>query len=147
MFKTITLVFTFLLLISAQTVQADVALGIIVGEPTGISFKYDNFPVLGVAWSFENYFHVHIDIWLLNPVLADPVTWFLGVGAKAKFYFDETRQQEENSEFALGVRVPIGVQYIFEIHYELFLEVAPGIELFPTTEFDIDFGIGFRYHF
>ncbi len=134
-------------LISIHPLHADVGLGIIVGEPTGISFKYDNFPVLGVAWSFENYFHVHVDFWLLNPLLSDPVTWFLGVGAKAKFYFDERRQQEEDSEFALGVRVPVGLQYIFETHYELFLEVAPGIELFPATEFDIDFGIGFRYHF
>ncbi|MBN1798411.1 MAG: DUF3996 domain-containing protein [Spirochaetales bacterium] len=141
------LVLLLLCLFAGCPLYADMAIGIIVGEPTGISFKYDNFPVLGVAWSFENYFHVHADFWLLNPVLSDPVTWFLGVGAKAKFYFDETRQREENSEFALGVRVPVGVQYFFETRYELFLEVAPGIELFPATEFDIDFGIGFRYHF
>jgi hypothetical protein len=143
-----TVLILFLLCFSSLLhLHADVAVGIIVGEPTGISFKYDNFPVLGVAWSFENYFHVHVDFWLLNPVLSEPVTWFLGVGGKAKFYFDEARQREEDSGFALGVRVPVGIQYIFETHYELFLEVAPGIELFPATEFDIDFGIGFRYHF
>jgi hypothetical protein len=123
------------------------ALGIIVGEPTGISFKYDSFPILGVAWSFEDYFHVHVDFWFLNPVLADSVSWFLGMGGKVKLYFDRERQQEEHSEFGLGLRVPVGVQYIFETHFELFLEVAPGIDLFPATDFDIDFGIGFRYHF
>jgi hypothetical protein len=137
-------IFMFLCLLAAQ---ADVAVGIIVGEPTGLSFKYDNFPILGVAWSFENYLHVHVDIWLLNPVLSASVNWYLGAGGKLKIYFDGNIRRQQNSEFAVGARIPVGLQYTFETHYELFLELAPGIDLFPATRFDMDFGIGFRYHF
>lgn len=45
---------------------------------------------------------------------------------------------------AIGFRVPFGLRYFPLERLKIFGEVVPGI---PATAFDIDLGIGLRYHF
>lgn len=129
----------------------NMGIGIIVGEPTGFSFKYKNFPILGLAWSIENHLHFHADYWLLNPSLKGPVKWFLGAGGKMTLLKQNENEGKRNddkndSEFSLGIRIPAGIQYYIAPSLELFFEVAPGISVIPETDFDIDGGFGLRYY-
>ena len=133
--------------------SADVGVGIILGDPTGISALFNERVALGVAWDVERHFHAHADVWLLNEVLEPPVEWFLGVGGKMKVFTTDTKgppwaeDEEPDTEFGIGARVPVGLQWYPIPELEVFGEIAPGLQVLPATRFDVDAGIGVRYHF
>ena len=151
-FLIITLTASVLIIMSAQNARAlhtdGLGLGIIVGEPTGISIKYDDL-ALGLAWSVKNHFHAHCDYWLHNAVLESPVNWFIGIGGKLKIFTKDSkgRGKNEDSRLGAGVRIPVGLQYYIINQLELFGELVPGISVYPSTSFDLNAGIGIRYYF
>lgn len=57
------------------------------------------------------------------------------------------RGKNDDSRVGIGIRVPFGLQYFINNNIEVFGEVVPGISLIPSTEFDVDAGIGARYYF
>ncbi len=124
--------------------RARTGVGIIVGEPTGLSIKIGHFPVIGIAWSWDDYFHLHIDYWLKSARLDRSLYWFFGFGAKVSVH---QKNQGDDGDVGLGLRVPLGLSYFFSRRFEVFGEVAPGMKLIPGTEFDIDGGIGIRFYF
>jgi hypothetical protein len=140
---------------AAQPTQArsDLGVGVIVGEPTGISIKYRNFPIMGIAWSIENHLHLHADYWISHRSLSGPVSWYWGVGGKITF-FDKGNEgvgnldPEDDKEYTgVGVRVPVGLQYYILPELELFAEIVPGFAFLPGTDFELEGGIGARYYF
>lgn len=122
-------------------------LGIVVGEPTGISFKSwtsAKGAVDGaVAWSVnQDYFRVHVDYLVHNFNIIDvnqgQLPLYLGIGAKVVF--------ANNPGF--GARIPLGINYIFgDAPLDLFAEIVPGLDFVPSTDFFIEGGIGIRYWF
>lgn len=123
-----------------------IGIGFMVGEPTGLSIRVGQFPILGIAWSFRNYLHIHLDGWLYNGKLAGPLTWFIGIGGKVRL-FNIDNKTSEGTILGLGFRVPIGIDWFIIKPAELFLEVAPGIAILPATGFDWDAALGLRFHF
>lgn len=123
-------------------------LGIILGEPTGVIFKYwtsrtTAFDVAG-SWSFvgENSFHLHADYLYHNfelfKVDKGKLPVYYGIGARLSLQ-DQTR---------FGVRIPVGLSYMFDrAPFDVFLEIGPVLDLVPATEFNILGFIGFRYYF
>ena len=131
--------------------SAQTSVGVIAGEPTGVSVRQ----VLGsaasldlaVAWSLvargENgaggslYFHVDYQQYFEQiDVEAVQLLFFVGIGPK--IYVSDVP--------VIGARVPVGIFYNFpELPLEAFLEIAPGLNLFPATEFDVMGAIGLRY--
>lgn len=120
---------------------ADVGIGIILGSPTGISALFGNRVAVAAAWNIDNYAHVHADVWLLNRPLTDPVNWYLGVGGKVQI------NAGRNDDVRAGVRIPVGLQWYATPQIELFGELAPGMRFIPGTDFDLDGGVGIRFHF
>ena len=109
-------------------------LGIIVGEPTGISGKYQlstkNAIDGAVAWSLDgdNELHLHGDYlyhWYeVVTVEKGSLPLFAGVGGRFRF--------RENRDDEVGVRFPVGLTYLFDdAPFDVFLEVAPILELAP----------------
>jgi len=132
-----------------QAAAAPFGVGIIAGEPSGLSFKQwvsaSTAFVAGAAWSFEGdpAFHVHLDYVIHRPRPVDLGSgrWFFyfGVGGRVKL---------EEDDSLIGPRIPLGIDYMFEgVPVDLFLEVAPGIDLAPDTEFRMNGGIGVRFFF
>jgi hypothetical protein len=128
--------------------NGDIGLGIILGEPTGLSAKLWTGKTMafdaGAAWSFVSggFFQVHGDLLFHNFDLFKAYTgkWALyyGFGGRVKFA-DQT---------IVSVRVPVGISYQFEkTAIELFFEVVPMLDLLPATEVGISGGAGFRYFF
>jgi hypothetical protein len=125
--------------------------GIIIGEPTGLSAKYflnDKLAIDGAAgWSFDDHteFYLHSDLLyhkfdLIN-VSKGRVAVYFGGGVLCRF-----RDDDHDNE--VGVRVPVGISYMFEnAPVDIFAEIAPGIDLSPSTRGDITGGIGIRYWF
>ena len=126
--------------------QGKFGLGIILGEPTGISAKLwlsGATAIDGaVAWSFanESAFHIHADFLIHNfDVFSKVVPLYYGIGGRIKFRENETR---------LGVRIPVGVAYdIPSTTIDLFLEIVPLLNLNPSTSFTLNGAIGGRFYF
>jgi hypothetical protein len=126
----------------------DFGLGFMLGEPTGISFKKwtgNKTAIDGaVAWSFsgQDSLHLHADYLVhsfdLIKVEKGRLPLYFGLGARLKLG-DPTR---------FGVRIPVGVSYIFEgASLDIFFELVPILDLAPDTDFKISGGIGIRYYF
>jgi hypothetical protein len=123
-------------------------LGFILGEPTGLSLKKwigDTVAIDGSAsWSFgrKSALQLHADyllhIFNLIKVGKGKLPLYYGLGVRVKF--------EDDSK--AGIRFPLGINYIFENEpLDIFFEVAPIINLAPSTEFDLNGAIGIRYFF
>lgn len=132
--------------INAQS--SGVGLGIIVGEPTGFSFKYwtDSNTAIdaAIAWSFidEGAFHIHGDYIFHNMRLITipdgKLPFYYGIGARLKTANDAK----------LGVRVPLGLAYLFQnAPVDIFLEIVPILDFIPKTDFGINAALGARYFF
>lgn len=129
-------------------------LGIVAGDPTGITGKHyvsSRLAASGiVAWSFVDegatfIMDVTYDIGALPAdTAAVKVPWYVGAGGKLVV----DRGGKNRDQTVVGVRVPVGVAVQWNRHpVEVFVEVAPGIQVTPATEFDIGGGIGVRWYF
>jgi len=123
-------------------------LGVIVGEPTGICGKLwtsGRTAVDGaVAWSFEGESSVHLHADFLyhdfNHVTAErgELMLYYGIGGRVKF--------EDDSK--AGIRFPAGIDYLFpEAPFDFFFEIAPVLDLAPSTKLEFNAALGFRYFF
>lgn len=133
-------------------------LGILLGVPTGFSFAWR--PETGrawydgaVAWSFDRgTFDVHADVLL---TLADlrteeipDVRFPVWIGVGPRFRLGDSPFTVEDEIVALGVRVPVGMSFIHDgLPFEAFLELAPGIGLYPSTRAFFDVALGGRFYF
>ena len=128
-------------------------LGIIVGEPTGVSFKgwLDNKSAVdgAVAWSFVNKgsFHVHVDYLRHVHIESTPSGEFnfhYGIGGRLK----TKNTDDATSDSRFGARIPLGLDYNFSGEpIEIFLEVAPVLDFSPKTEASFNGALGIRFYF
>jgi hypothetical protein len=123
-------------------------IGVILGEPTGISGKIwtsqQNAVDAGLAYSFrrKGYFHLHADyLWHFPHVIqsAERFPLFAGIGG---------RVAAGRGSGIFGIRIPFGLAYwVRSAPVEVFLEVAPIVDLAPATEVSGNGGIGARFFF
>jgi len=138
---------------SAGTVDyvGKLGVGLTLGEPIGASAKYffnETFAVDGaVGWSARDHtdLYVHGDaLWHkfdLIPVSRGSMPVYLGVGGLVRF-------RDSNHDNEVGVRLPIGVSYMFENKpIDVFAEIAPAIDVAPSVRADITGGVGIRFWF
>ncbi|MEW6511814.1 MAG: hypothetical protein AB1428_12755 [Bacteroidota bacterium] len=133
---------------SAQGQSRGFGAGIILGEPTGFSFKgwtsSANAIDAGISWSFRRsgFFRVHADyVWHFMNVFPreDRLVLYAGPGARLGF---------SRHESVLGLRIVGGMAYwIPGAPLEVFLEFAPVMDLAPSTEATAEGGIGIRFFF
>ena len=135
---------------AAGSNKSGLGVGIIVGEPTGIDAKYwlgsDSALQGAVAWSTSSNsnLHLHLDYivhkWNLIDVSSGSMPLYFGIGGRIKF--------RENSGDDVGIRIPIGLSYMFsDDPFDLFLEVVPILDLSPDTDFGFNGAIGGRWFF
>lgn len=161
MIKNVLIIIVLSLILSSKIAQAEkpvnatgsFGIGITVGEPTGISWKVwaekERAWNGAVAWSFvDDYLRLHIDhLWhdyKLIEVEKGQLPVYFGVGATI---WSGQREHYEK-HFNLGARGVVGMEYIFpQAPVDLFLELAPTLNLLPETGFDLQGGLGARIFF
>lgn len=132
--------------------QNGFGLGLIAGEPTGISWKkwLGHQTAVGGAggWSFskKSYVHVHTD-WLHHnwtflknafEVESGELPLYYGIGGRIRI----------DDDSKVGFRFIIGVSYMFEdAPFDMYFEIAPIMDVAPKTELDGNSAIGIRYWF
>jgi hypothetical protein len=130
--------------------QKGFGLGVVLGEPTGISAKYWLSPGtaldFGLGYSFtssNSLFDFYVDYVFHNSDMIHSVENFVvyyGPGARLKI--------REDADSRLGVRGVIGILWLPRgTNFDLFVEVAPILDIIPATKFDFTGGIGGRYFF
>lgn len=123
-------------------------LGVIVGEPTGISGKMELADGTALdaaaAWSFsgEDRLSLHADkLWYRHDVFkvkSGRLPLYYGLGVRLKL--------EDKSK--AGIRVPIGLQYYLpDSRLTFFGELAPILDLAPDTDLEFNVAVGFRVIF
>jgi hypothetical protein len=149
-----TFMVTLLLLLAppvAEVAESRVGLGVMAGEPTGITLKVwgsSEHAFDGAAgWSIgeDGRLYLHAD-YLWHRYELDPeefrgtVPYYFGVGCRVLLH--------EGDDSRLGVRFPIGLDYVFDGgRFDVFIEVAPVLDVVPETEFDLSGGVGARFYF
>lgn len=131
----------------AQQAGEGLGIGFIVGEPTGLSIKSwtggGNAFDLGIAWSLGRHdaLHVHADyLWhsALDEVDEGGLLLYYGLGGRIVFVEDDAR---------VGLRIPFGITYLFgDAPLDIFLEVAPVLDLVPSSDFDVNAAAGLRIY-
>lgn len=128
-------------------------IGLIIGDPTGLSANYRLSQQRSIdgalAWSFgrDPGFKIHSDyLWHRDAILRAEkfnVDLHYGVGARL---WSLSNRHDDNMRF--GARVPVGLSSNFNQRaIEVFVEIALGMNVIPSTSADLDAGIGARVYF
>jgi len=122
-------------------------LGVILGEPSGISAKvwFDGYTALdgALSWSLgsNDKLHIHADfLWhdfgLIHSSAVLPV--YYGIGGRIIL----------DDDAHLGARVPIGISWLPDgVPLDLFVELAGILDIIPDLDFELNGGIGIRFIF
>lgn len=130
-------------------------LGLVIGEPTGITAKYYLSPkhALDATVGRSAYDRNRNDrIWLSLVYLWHPsvlhndpafeLGWHFGVGG---FISD----RNDVDDVTIGARVPVGLDFTLEeVPLQFFLDLSADVELLPNTlDISLGLGLGGRYFF
>lgn len=153
-------VFAFLLFASSAKAEEGFGLGVILGEPTGISVKQwisSEHAIDGAAaWSFSenDSFQLHADYLVHNFGILKPgdiggrLPLYFGVGGRVKLESHDGENGRNSHDELLGVRIPFGISYILRnAPVDFFAEIVPILDLVPDTDFELNGAIGARFYF
>jgi len=125
--------------------------GIIIGEPSGLSFKTfisdDNAIDAGLGWSFVDKGSLHIHADYLHhfggiKVSSGRMPFYAGIGGRLKL--ENAGNKTENR---IGARIPFGITYIMrDTPVDFFLEIVPILDLSPSSKISFNSAIGLRYY-
>ena len=132
-------------------------MGVISGDPVGITGKYmmKNSRAIdaGFGWKTkgDNEYHIYGDYLFykydLIKVPHGKLPLYFGGGARYITYReDEKKNGKKDDKF--GIRIPVGIEYLFwNSSLGIFLELVPVLNLTPDTDFEFESGIGIRSFF
>jgi hypothetical protein len=140
-------------------------LGVIIGEPVGITGKYwmDRRAAIDgtISYSFNDYFLLYSDylyhfpgafgrssefVSQLNPYVGvggELMVQTQDTGSKSRTYF---RSDQGSVGFAL--RIPLGIEWRpVDVPLGVFVELTPGVGIVPATYGFVQGGVGIRFYF
>lgn len=146
----------------ARAQDSGFGIGVIVGEPTGISMKgwLDGEHAIdgAVAWSLGHggVLHLHADYLIhkmdLINVGKGRLPLYFGPGLRLRLWngarYWHRGKWHDGTTTTVAARFPVGLAYLFDgAPVDCFFELVPTLDLVPATWFGIDFGLGGRYWF
>ncbi|MGE5085943.1 MAG: hypothetical protein ACM3MG_06540 [Bacillota bacterium] len=144
-----------LTILIANSAHAENALGIVIGDPTGLSgrFNMDAEHSLegALAITSEHYHGLHLHgtyLWdqarTFHLQNSHPVYMYYGLGAR----IISIDRGDHDGDIALAARAPIGLLIkINNPNLEFFGELAAALNVTPNVNADLDVGIGCRIRF
>ncbi len=152
--KRMMFVLLFLILFSSVLSARNLGVGVILGAPTGFSFKYwtgqRSAIDMAIAWDFDDdYIHLHGDYLYHFPLHFEgggrsQFLTYLGVGGRFKFRSGDGNEDKS----MLGVRGVGGIEFFpHGTPLDLFAEIAPVMNIIEETNLEVEAGIGIRFTF
>lgn len=140
-------------------------LGVVLGEPTGITGKYwiDRRTAIDTnfSYSFDDYFLLYADYLYHFPsafghssAFVSQLNPYVGLGAELMIQSQDTgtknrtyfRSDQGSAGFA--IRIPLGIEWRPSgPPLGVFVEIAPGVGVVPATFGFVQGGIGARFYF
>ncbi len=131
-------------------------LGIIIGRPLGFSGKYqlaqNAAVVVNAGWSLLHDIHFHATgvyeyqfPGVIKNEEGEPlnnVAPYLGIGGRLLL---KARESGDETEIYTGLRLGGGIEYSVS-RFGVFFELYPVINVIPSTEFDLEGGLGLRFY-
>lgn len=125
-------------------------LGIVFGDPSGITFQHKinerQFADFYFAYTWDDEVIFMGDYKFRLPGLLQtevPIMPYVGIGAFFKF-----EDHDHNDDVAIGARIPLGLEWkIPEAPITVFGELVPALRVVKRTDGDFQAGIGGRYFF
>ncbi len=138
---------------SSRAQHYEYGVGIVLGEPTGLNGKLwwnDNVAFdTGLAWSFSGGTEVsiHGDVLIHNwDILRD--AFGITGGTELPLYYGLGGRLKTATKSVLGIRFPFGAALVFDGYpFDIFLEVAPIMDVAPKTALRVHGAVGFRFWF
>ena len=123
-------------------------LGLILGQPTGITGAYQLSErtmidaAVGFGWVRDRDFYLHVEFDYFLPTLVTgnsvALSAYLGIGG---FFF-------AHNDPAFGARAPFGLSLDFTtVPLQIFLEASLLLLIVPDVDIDVRGALGFRYYF
>lgn len=144
--------------VTQSRAQGMFGFGLIVGEPTGLAWKYklNHQNAIDGAIGFSPYdrFRIHVDyLWHSYPFQEQHLAVHYGLGAAFGFGRTDYVFEHGNSyvlhegDLGFGARAVVGLTYsIPRSPVDTFFEIAPLIVAAPGPGFGIDLGLGVRVY-
>lgn len=141
---------------SARADGGPFGLGIILGEPSGLSAKLflDARHALDFALDYslvDSALYIHADYllhfsgWRVRDGGVHRLVPYVGLGGKVGV---RDHRGDDDRSGALGARIPLGIAWMpASVPIDVFLEIVPGLFLIPETDPDLDASLGLRYFF
>jgi hypothetical protein len=147
------LISVFLLSLSSVAQESGLGIGIMLGEPSGLSLKKwlssSNAIDAGLGWSFSENgsIHLHADYLYHNNDLIHisdyKIPFYFGIGGRLKFKGDD-KSSKGNT---LGIRVPVGLVYQSSRYpVDVFFEIVPILDVSPDARMSFNSAVGVRYY-
>ena len=142
-------------LFSLNAFSSQYQLGVMLGEPTGISGKYqlgNNRSVdalLAYSLGDDLGLVIHADYLFekarsFNLGEFGPLDLYYGIGGRIV----DLKHGKHKDELAIGPRAPIGLSYdLNNPNLQFFGELAIAFDLIPATDVDLEGGLGVRIRF
>jgi hypothetical protein len=137
-------------------------IGIILGSPTGFTTKFimtqRSAIAANIGWSLGDNPRLHFtcDYQFLFPTVlrwTDDMSGeqkeiknlipYIGIGGRFKFKENEPANE---AELNIGLRLGGGAEYKIS-KFGIFLEIYPVVNILPSTDYDIEGGLGTRIYF
>ena len=145
------------LIVPALLLGAKYGLGVIVGSPTGFTGKMflarKSAIQVNAGWSLLGDVGLHItgDYQFLFPgvirdengVALNNIVPYFGIGGRLRL---KKNEQTDETDFHIGLRLGGGIEYLID-RFGIFLELYPGVDFMPETDFAFEGGLGFRFYF
>ena len=128
-------------LLAAPVASAQVGIGGLIGDPTGLTVK------LGAGRG-----GLAIDVGLDDNLFVQAhyivrETRLRGAGADVRFLFGPGGfYQKRDGDDALGLSALLGLSVYVTPEFELFGQITPGIRLTPDTDGDVGAAVGLRFY-
>lgn len=142
-------VFFVLLSVSSYSQTRGFGLGVMVGEPTGLSAKYwisgQNALDFGLGYSFvrKGRLHFHMDYLFHHQNIfrsTENFALYYGPGFRLKTV--------EGDDARLAFRFGVGLVWLpRNAPIDVFVEVAPLLDIIPATDFGVNAALGLRFFF
>ena len=134
----------------ASAQDSGFGLGIVLGDPSGLSFKGYVGPTMAIDGAVgygvinDGHLSAYVDFlweWQMTSWERADLALYVGVGPKIGQFF-------HHDELRVGARAPVGVSFQFSrVPLDFFVEVAAGLWFIDHVDFDLDAGLGLRYWF
>ncbi|MCX6160669.1 MAG: DUF3996 domain-containing protein [Ignavibacteriae bacterium] len=147
--KTLLAILILLTVSLSANAQGKFGIGIMLGEPSGLSGKIfiskKSAIDAGIGISFADDYQalqIHTDYLQHIAMSSYNLPLYYGIGAKLKFANDD------HPETRFGIRLPVGISWMPDnVPVDLFLEIVPLLDISPSARFKLNGSIGARFYF